>query len=178
LAPEKPNFCAPSHFEGYTSNDNGTSAACPVASGVLALLRDADPGLRQGRAKLELQRTAKNLCGSGWDANSGHGMINVSRAHRAITRPEPRYPRCGIQFRGQVPANATRRWFTFRWPAIWHVDWTVMPTSPQRGGPQLSWDVDIERADGDYVTYWITVENLTDQPVDFEGRYCILGSQR
>jgi len=24
------------------------------------------------------------------------------------------------------------------------------------------------------VTYWITVQNLTPDPVNFEGRYCIL----
>jgi subtilisin family serine protease len=177
LAPDKPNFCAPSHFRGFTANDNGTSAACPVAAGVVALLRAADPSLRQARAKLALQDTAKDLCVPGWDANSGYGMISALRAYKAVVAQQPCCPRCGVQWRGQIPAKATQRWFTFRWPAILHVSWSVMPTSPRNGGPQLSWDVDIERADGDYVTYWITVQNLTDQAVDFEGRYCILGRQ-
>lgn len=178
LAPDKPNFCAPSHFKGYTQNDNGTSAACPVAAGVLALLREADSSLSQARAKLILQQTAKDLCGPRWDANSGWGMINALRAYRSLVARAPDYPSCGIQWRGRIPAKATQRWFTFRWPAILHVAWSVMPTSPQRGGPQLSWDVDVERADGDYATYWITVKNLTDRSVDFEGRFCILGRQR
>ena len=178
LAPDKPNFCAPSHFRGFTQNDNGTSAACPVAAGVLALLREADPALGQARAKLALQQTAKNLCAPGFDPNSGWGMINAARAYRTLNSRAPRYPICGVQWRGRIPAKATQRWFTFRWPAIWHMNWSVMPTSPKKGGPQLSWDVDIERADGDYVTYWITVQNLTKEPVDFEGRYCILGRQR
>jgi hypothetical protein len=34
--------------------------------------------------------------------------------------------------------------------------------------------VQIERADARFVTYWITVKNLTAQPVNFEGRYAIL----
>lgn len=177
LAPDKPNFCAPSHFRGFTQNDNGTSAACPVAAGVLALLREADPSLTQGRAKLALQVTAKDLCAPGWDPNSGWGMIHALRAHRTLMGRSD-YPICGIQWRGQIPARATQRWFTFRWPSILHVVWTVMPTSPRPGGPQLSWDVDVERASGDYTTYWITVQNLTDQMIDFEGRYCIIGGQR
>ena len=44
----------------------------------------------------------------------------------------------------------------------------------RNGAPELWWDVQVERADARYVTYWITVKNLTNQPVDFEGRYAIL----
>lgn len=83
-------------------------------------------------------------------------------------------PRCGRQWTGTVPANASRRWFTFRWPATWHVVWTVMPTTVSPGAAQLSWRVQVERASAEFVTYWITVQNHTDQPVDFEGRFCIL----
>lgn len=81
---------------------------------------------------------------------------------------------CGRQWTGSVPANSSRRWFTFRWPATWHVVWTVMPTTVRRGAPQLSWNVQVERADAEYLTYWITVTNHTAQAVSFEGRYCIL----
>jgi hypothetical protein len=34
--------------------------------------------------------------------------------------------------------------------------------------------VQVERANAEYVTYWITVKNLTASPLNFEGRYCIL----
>ncbi len=83
-------------------------------------------------------------------------------------------PICGTQWTGSLAGNASARWFTFRWPATWHVLWTVMPTSPRTGGPQLTWNVQVERADAEYLTYWITVSNLTPDPVNFEGRYCIL----
>jgi hypothetical protein len=83
-------------------------------------------------------------------------------------------PICGVQWRGTIGANETRRWFTFRWPATWHVLWTVMPTTERPGAPQLSWDVQVERADAEFVTYWITVRNLTATPTDFEGRFAIL----
>ena len=84
-------------------------------------------------------------------------------------------PLCGRQWEGSLNANQTQRWFTYGWPATWHVVWTVMPTSPRPGAPQLTWNVQVERASAEYVTYWITVTNLTPQPVTFDGRYCILG---
>ncbi len=83
-------------------------------------------------------------------------------------------PIVGVQWRGSLSRRQTRRWFTFNWPSTWQVEWTVMPTSPRSGAPQLDWNVDVERADSQRTTYWITVTNLTDSTVTFEGRYAIL----
>jgi hypothetical protein len=83
-------------------------------------------------------------------------------------------PICGVQWTGTLAANQTQRWFTFNWPATWHMLWTVMPTTVRPGAPELWWDVQVERADAEHVTYWITVRNLTAAPVTFEGRYAIL----
>jgi hypothetical protein len=83
-------------------------------------------------------------------------------------------PQCGVQWTGTLAAGATGRWFTFNWPATWHVLWTAMPTSPAPGAPQISFKTQVERADAERVTYWITVRNLTGRPVSFEGRYCLL----
>ncbi|WP_250285044.1 MULTISPECIES: WD40/YVTN/BNR-like repeat-containing protein [unclassified Frankia] len=83
-------------------------------------------------------------------------------------------PWCGVQWTGTLAANASSRWFTFNWPATWHVLWTAMPTSPAPGSPQISFKTQVERADAEHVTYWITVRNLTGQPVTFEGRFCVL----
>jgi hypothetical protein len=83
-------------------------------------------------------------------------------------------PICGVQWVGNLAGNASARWFTFNWPATWHVIWTVMPTNPRPGSPQVMWNVQVERASAEYVTYWITVTNLTPDPLTFEGRYAIL----
>jgi len=69
---------------------------------------------------------------------------------------------------------ASNRWFTFNWPATWHVVWYMVPTSPRAGAPQVDWDVAVERASATHCTYWITVKNLTNQTVTFEGRYAVL----
>jgi len=50
-----------------------------------------------------------------------------------------------------------------------------MPISPQPGGPQLGLTVQVERANDRYATYWLTVQNLTNRIVNFEGRYAVLG---
>ncbi|MBP2326746.1 hypothetical protein JOF56_007131 [Kibdelosporangium banguiense] len=80
----------------------------------------------------------------------------------------------GVQFTGTLAANATGRWFTYGWSAASHVIWYMMPTSPRSGAPQLDWDVAVERATSTQCTYWLTVTNLTNVPVTFEGRFAIL----
>lgn len=82
--------------------------------------------------------------------------------------------RVGVQFRGNVLANQSKRWFTFNWPQAWHVVWYVVPTSPRSGAPQIQWDVQVERASADFITYWVTVRNITSVPVDIEARYAVL----
>jgi hypothetical protein len=82
--------------------------------------------------------------------------------------------RTGVQFRRTLPARRTVRYFTFGWPEGWHVTWTVVPTTPERGAPQIDWDVEVERANDDHITYWISVENMTNEDVQIEGRYAVL----
>lgn len=83
-------------------------------------------------------------------------------------------PVCGVQWTGSLAGNQQQRYYTWGWPATWHLVWTVMPTSPRPGAPQLSWTLEVERSSAEYVTYWITVKNLTPDALTFEGRYCIL----
>ncbi len=78
------------------------------------------------------------------------------------------------QWFGTIPGGATQRWFTWAWPAGWHVVWTVMPLTPCPGAPQLTWSVQVERASNADCTYWITVRNLTADAVRFEGRFDVL----
>jgi hypothetical protein len=79
-----------------------------------------------------------------------------------------------VQFTGHLNPNQTQTWFTFNWPATWHVVWYMMPTTPRPGAKELTWSVSVERASNQNVTYWITVTNLTNQAIDFEGRYAVL----
>jgi hypothetical protein len=79
-----------------------------------------------------------------------------------------------VQFTGTVAPNATQRWFTYNWPQDWHVAWNVVPTSPQSGAPQIDWDVEVERATSQYITYWVSIKNLTPNPVNIEARYAVL----
>ncbi|OZI09786.1 hypothetical protein BWI93_02665 [Siphonobacter sp. BAB-5385] len=82
--------------------------------------------------------------------------------------------RVGVQFTGTVAANASAQWYTFNWPASWHVIWHVVPTSPRTGAPQVEWETRVERANATYVTYWVLIKNLTNVPVNIEARYAVL----
>ncbi len=91
----------------------------------------------------------------------------------------PPYVNCltassGVQWFGTIGPNATGLWYTWGWPATWHVIWTIMPITHCPGGPRLTWKVEMERASATQCTYWITVKNLTGDPLRFEGRYDIL----
>jgi hypothetical protein len=79
----------------------------------------------------------------------------------------------GTQFTGTVAAQSSHRWFTWGWPASWQTIWTVVPTTPAAGAPQLEWDIAVERASGSDVTYWVTIKNLTNSPIGIEARYAI-----
>ena len=81
----------------------------------------------------------------------------------------------GTQFTGSLGPNATARWFTFGWPAHWHVVWTALPTSPRPGAPQISFRTRVERASDAHATYWIEITILTNTPVNVEGRFAVLG---
>jgi hypothetical protein len=104
---------------------------------------------------------------------------NNLKLRSATADGPPPYAACmtrpaGVQWFGAIGPGATRRWFTWGWPASRHVVWTIMPLTPCVGGPQLSWGVQVERANATQCTYWITVRNLTADPVKFEGRYDVL----
>ena len=163
----------------YTDEFSGTSSASPIVVGTLACVQ----GIlrRRGRTPLSPARARNILRNTGSPQQSAPGRPSTQRIGN---RPNLRqiipsvlqinnWTR--VQFRGRLAARQTRRWFTFRWPAHWHVVWTVVPTTPRSGGPQIDWTVDVERASDRYITYWVSIRNLTNQPVNVEARYAVLG---
>jgi hypothetical protein len=88
---------------------------------------------------------------------------------------EPSAQWLGVQFTGSVPANSTKTWFTFRWPAHWFVSWIV---TPKTAGRQVSWSVKTERdgADDKYLIYFVSITNHhATLPTDVEARYVVHG---
>ncbi|HWT09076.1 MAG TPA: S8 family serine peptidase [Roseomonas sp.] len=92
LAPEKPDLCAPSQFENDldAGSNTGTSAACGLAAGAVALLRTRWPSSAVDPAALRaiLRETAVQPYGPpGWQGRTGHGMVNVAAAAAALDAP-------------------------------------------------------------------------------------------
>jgi subtilisin family serine protease len=81
LQAEKPDICAYTHFSGsgVYSADSGTSAACPVAAGVVAAIRSrhSTKDLSPAQLRQLLRRTAEDLGLAGFDYGHGFGLINV-----------------------------------------------------------------------------------------------------
>lgn len=87
LDPNKPDFCSISHFTGYFTSDNGTSAATPIAAGVVALLKQAKPSATQEQIKQALRDTCKDIGPAGFDQHSGAGIIQAKAAYDRLLRP-------------------------------------------------------------------------------------------
>lgn len=68
--------------------DNGTSAATPVATGVVALLQSALGATTFDPAQMKriLVETAINLGPPGWDRDTGHGVVNAGAAYALAKR--------------------------------------------------------------------------------------------
>ena len=87
LHPQKPDFCGYTQFEGFYpasgfigQHDGGTSAACPVIAGCVALLLGYDNSLTQQQLKTTLSATSKDLQTFGFDQNTGSGVIRIDDA--------------------------------------------------------------------------------------------------
>ncbi|MFC7079711.1 S8 family serine peptidase [Halorussus caseinilyticus] len=90
LAEDKPDFCSVTHFKGYKeSADSGTSAATPVAAGLVTLLKQADPSTTQSDLKDRLKRTATDIGPEGFDIHSGAGIVDGEKAFES--RAESRW---------------------------------------------------------------------------------------
>ena len=76
----KPDFCSISNFKGYTDCDSGTSVACPIAAGIVALLKQVKLDYNQEKIKDAIIKTAKCIGSSGWNQYSGYGIIQAKSA--------------------------------------------------------------------------------------------------
>lgn len=83
LSAEKPDVCSYTHFLGSEAfgagePDSGTSAACPVATGVIAAIRAKHPpsSLSPLQVRVLAKRTAVDLGGSGFDYDYGWGALS------------------------------------------------------------------------------------------------------
>lgn len=163
----------------FTDTFSGTSSASPIVVGALGCVQGYLKA--QGRIPLTPSRARQLLRSTGSPQQSTSGrpasqrIGNRPNLRQLIAAVRPTNSWVGVQFTGRVNGNQSRRWFTFRWPAHWFVIWTVMPVTARSGAPQVEWKVQVERASDQYITYWITVKNLTAYPVNVEGRYAVLG---
>jgi hypothetical protein len=163
----------------YTDTFSGTSSASPIVTGTLACLQGVLKA--RGRVPLSPARARELLRSTGSPQQDEPGRPATQRIgnrpnlRQLIASATQSSTFAGTQFTATLAAHQTQRWFTFNWPAHWHVVWTVVSTSPYATASQLRWRVRVERASFANITYWIEVTNLTGAPITFEARYNVLG---
>ncbi len=76
---------------------SGTSMACPMAAGVVALVLDANPSLTPTQVRDILHTSSVDLGSSGWDQYYGYGEVNAEDAVAAAGGgPTDNPPSCSI----------------------------------------------------------------------------------
>jgi subtilisin family serine protease len=88
LAARKPDVSAYTHFvgSGVYPEDGGTSAACPVAAGVVAAIRSKYPASKLSPLQLRalIYKTAEDRGNSGYDFDYGFGILNPAALMAAL----------------------------------------------------------------------------------------------
>ncbi|WP_405150721.1 S8 family peptidase [Sphaerisporangium sp. NBC_01403] len=99
LSDRKPDICAYTHFSGSKAfgddqPDSGTSAACPVAAGLIAAIRTRWPASQLPPAQLRtlLHRTADDRSDVGFDYDYGYGIADTRAILRVLERRAMRIP--------------------------------------------------------------------------------------
>ncbi|WP_051253968.1 S8 family peptidase [Arenibacter latericius] len=166
--------------EWYTHFFNGTSSASPIITGTVACLQGIQKAA--GRALITPSRMRQLLRSTGSPQQAGANPVSQRIGNRPnlralVAATAFRRPWCGVQFRGNLPRRATRRWFTHSWPDHWHVIWTVVPTAPAiDGSEQIEFKVKTTRQAFGRIKYFIEIKNLKNYPVNVEARYCVIAS--
>ncbi|KQU50569.1 hypothetical protein ASG72_11830 [Bosea sp. Leaf344] len=93
MAKEKPDICAPSQFasDDYPGHNTGSSAACGLAAGAVALLRTRwQPStLTTEQLRGAIKRHAVQPYGPvGWQERTGHGILDLAATAEALNRRE------------------------------------------------------------------------------------------
>jgi hypothetical protein len=92
MAQEKPDLCAPSQFadEDDAGPNTGTSAACGLAAGAVALLRTMwrPSAVNPAALRTILQEEAVQPDGpAGWRDRTGHGILDLAAAADRLSGP-------------------------------------------------------------------------------------------
>ncbi|MBL0716741.1 MAG: S8 family serine peptidase [Desulfosarcina sp.] len=85
LDPKKPDICGVSHFRAYSDCDSGTSTACHMTAGIVALLKQKQTTLTPAQIKTVLIDTAEHSGTDDWGPRFGHGIIQPQKAIESLS---------------------------------------------------------------------------------------------
>jgi len=95
--------------EHYIKGEAGTSMACPYVSGLAGLILSLNPTLPPDSVYNIIRRTAQDIPPSGWDEQTGYGIVDFGEALRRVgvveTAGKPSVVTLGLPYPN--PANAS-----------------------------------------------------------------------
>jgi hypothetical protein len=175
LDKEKPDVCSYTHFKGsdvYPA-DGGTSAATPVAAGLVAAVRTKKPSDPQNPSaspqalRSAVTKTATHAGPAAFDYAYGWGIVNGSSLANLFGPPKT----WTTFLSASLDAGQTGGWYSAGWSGKILVDWRVVPKGASQPDPQLTlvwrW---IPQPDGT-VMYTFDVTNNTAAKIDFDLQY-------
>jgi subtilisin family serine protease len=113
LSAKKPDIVTYTHFagSGVYPYDGGTSAACPVAAGVVAAVRTKHSAGELSPAQLRtlIAKTAEDLSGVGFDYDAGWGAISPQALIKALGRRKRPPARTSSKPRRKASAASSAR---------------------------------------------------------------------
>lgn len=120
----KPDLAAADGVKTATSGFNpfyGTSAAAPHAAAIAALLMDKNEGMTPAQVRKALITGAMDIEGTGWDRNSGHGLLNAY-AILGTTPDNAPPPPVGVAASDQAyPDRVLVTWYRMPWATHYRV---------------------------------------------------------
>jgi len=132
---------------------SGTSAACPYVAGICALLLSQDATLTPSEIKTILINTAEDVGPSGWDVETGYGMVNAYGALDAenpivsITNPSSYYVSGIVSISASASDNYRLHKVQFKIDSgSWHIDYNA------ENGWSWNWDTN-SYSDGIHTIY-------------------------
>jgi hypothetical protein len=175
LDDEKPDVCAFTHFSGsgVYAADGGTSAATPVAAGLIAALRTKkpsnpqDPSASPQAIRSNVSKTAVDKGPAGFDYTYGWGIVNGPALADLFAAPKT----WTTFISGSLEAGETEGWYSDGWSKTIPVDWRVVLKGQSQPNPQLTLvSLAREQPDGT-LRYTLDVTNRSNARVDYEVQY-------